>query len=139
MRLRFVGFAGFVAGIGVLAASGACVQVGDSLGQTCLTNEDCFSGYCSQQQCVSAPPLLDAEAKGDSPADAVVESAPGDASPDSVAEAAADAPRDGLSDAVGSGDATSDVGASDVSASDVSAEAASDASADVRLDVAEGG
>lgn len=132
MRLRFVGFAGFVAGIGVLAASGACVKNGDSLGESCLTSEDCFSGYCVQQLCVSAPPLLDAQVKGDAPVDAIVESAAGDASPDSMADGApTDARRDGVSDAMpeGSADVTSDVGA----------EAAPDASADVGLDVAEGG
>jgi hypothetical protein len=139
MRLRFVGLAGFAAGMAVLAASGGCVKNGASLGEACLTNEDCFSGYCAQQLCVSAPPLLDAEAKGDAPVDAIVESGPGDASPDSTADGATtDAPRDGVSDAVpeGSSDVASDV-ASDVSVSDVSA--APDASADVRLDVAEGG
>jgi hypothetical protein len=145
MRLRFVGFAGFVAGIVVLAASGGCVKNDASLGEACLTSEDCFSGYCAQQICVSGPPLLDAQAKGDAPADAVVESAAGDATADSTADGAAtDAPRDGVSDAVpeGSADVVSDVGASDVSASDVSTSdgsAAPDASADVRLDVAEGG
>jgi hypothetical protein len=32
-----------------------------------LTDQDCFSGSCSQQICVAAAPVLDAEATGDSP------------------------------------------------------------------------
>ncbi len=37
------------------------MKVGDGLGQSCLTDEDCFSGYCAEQICVAAPVVFDAE------------------------------------------------------------------------------
>jgi hypothetical protein len=70
-------------GAAALAASGACTKSGASLGQSCLTDQDCFSGSCSQQICVAAAPVLDAEAKGDSPA--VVVDASGDGAGDAGA------------------------------------------------------
>lgn len=128
--------------LGAVAASEACVKSGFSLGQSCLTDEDCFSGYCAQQICVAAPPLLDAEATGDAPAqptkDAATDAAvDGDAS---RADAVGDAPRD-----VG-GDNAAETAVADVAIeatadapADVASESAADARADVRLDAADGG
>jgi hypothetical protein len=48
----------FGAAVGIVA----CAETRRSLGEACLKNEDCLSGICSDQQCASAPPLLDAEA-----------------------------------------------------------------------------
>jgi hypothetical protein len=94
-RLALVAWPALGLGVAVLAASGACVQSGASLGQSCLTDQDCFSGQCSQQKCVSAGPLLDAEATGDPPS-----TPPGEASTDGSGEASTDgAPTDGAVDA----------------------------------------
>ncbi len=119
--LRATGFVALAAFTATVAASGGCVKIGDSLGQSCLTNEDCFSGYCAQQICVSAPPLLDAEVKGDAPADRSAEAATGDAGGDadaSAPEAGADSSRDATSDALpeSSADAAGGEGGSDAPA-----------------------
>jgi len=89
------------------ALGGGCTQIQRGLGESCLKDQDCLSGVCSQLACVAAPPLLDgavtvptasAEAGGrDATVDAAVaeasleSSSPGDAAP---------APSDALADSV---------------------------------------
>jgi hypothetical protein len=138
----------------LVALDGACVKTGDSLGQSCLSNEDCFSGYCAGQICVSAPPVLDAEAMGDSAAsgsdaadDATGEAAPpGDVSAES---SAVDSPLVDRAGDASDASAPADAAGTDADASSsadgyladgsIPAEAGADAPADVRLDVADGG
>jgi hypothetical protein len=72
----------FGAAVGIVA----CAETRRSLGEACLKNEDCLSGICSDQQCASAPPLLDAEAPA---IDAAPEAAAVDAAPEAAVDAAA--------------------------------------------------
>jgi hypothetical protein len=132
-------------------AFGGCVKVGDSLGQSCLSDEDCFSGHCIEQTCVSAPPLLDGEAQG-SGDDASSDGSPGLDAP--TESSALDAPLVDSADA-GATDAAADAhdASSDAGAADAAGEggfdgstgeaggsdAAQDAPDDVRLDVTAGG
>lgn len=60
----------------IVSGSGACVRTGASLGQSCLKDDDCFSGHCASMICVPAAPELSADAaEGDS----TVADAPGSA------------------------------------------------------------
>jgi hypothetical protein len=44
---------------GFLALTTHCSETQRSLGDPCLRNADCLSGYCAGQQCVSAPNVFD--------------------------------------------------------------------------------
>jgi hypothetical protein len=151
---------GLLAGAVVLGpAFAGCVGTGASLGQSCLTNEDCFSGYCAMRVCVAAPTFIDAEVEADGattddgpPADAPLaadgsDSSPasdaaGDAQPDAAEtgsdgaapDADASTPVDAPGSTDGAGDATSDSTTDGAGA----VEAGQDAPADVRLDVGGG-
>jgi hypothetical protein len=48
----------------------ACAETRRSLGGSCLKDDDCLSGICADQECTSAPPLLDAEPPATVAADA---------------------------------------------------------------------
>jgi hypothetical protein len=91
--------------------AGACTSPKFSNGESCLKDEDCVSGTCSQLVCAAAPPLTDLEAdaapeaapSSDATSDtaslpeaapeATPEAAP-EAAPEAVAEASADATED---------------------------------------------
>jgi hypothetical protein len=45
---------GFIA----VVSSARCANVDRGLGEACLRDEDCLSGVCAGQVCVSAPPVL---------------------------------------------------------------------------------
>lgn len=148
-----------LATIAVLASvQSACVKTGASLGQACLSNEDCFSGQCAGQLCVSAAPTLDAEAEGDGEApgsDGAVDALPPDAADaPAVPDAASDSTSpdangeggDGAAPADGSHDASLEAAdaSADETGPDGSPDAAGttegglDAPTDVQLDVAGG-
>ena len=71
--------------------SGACTKLPGSLGASCLKDQDCQSGVCSQLACAPSPPLLDAEVPNpDGSSDATADgtsTVPGD-------DGSADAPPD---------------------------------------------
>jgi hypothetical protein len=53
-----------------------CAVEERTLGAACVKGEDCLSGICSDQVCVAAPPLLDAEPPFDAgPVEGSVEAA----------------------------------------------------------------
>lgn len=66
----------------VLGVAGACTETLRPNGQSCLKNNDCLSGVCSNFVCVAEPPLLDAEVNGDGSLDATGGGEAGDAPSD---------------------------------------------------------
>ncbi|HEX3772028.1 MAG TPA: hypothetical protein VHV30_14230 [Polyangiaceae bacterium] len=68
-----------------LALASACQELGGSIGDDCLKDQDCQSGVCSELHCAAQAPLLDAAyvPPGDATLDAPLESG---------AEGGADAP-----------------------------------------------
>jgi hypothetical protein len=57
-----------------IGASGGCTDLPGGLGASCLKNQDCQSGVCSELVCAAAPPLLDAQfMPGDGSADATLD------------------------------------------------------------------
>jgi hypothetical protein len=59
----------------VALALGACQPTQRSNGESCISDEDCLSGVCVQNQCTNVTPFLDAETDAP-PSDATT---PGDA------------------------------------------------------------
>jgi hypothetical protein len=127
------------------AVSGSCADSRSSLGERCLTDEDCLSGICAQQLCASASPIQDGSTNGvaapqeDSPAGASTDTGPSSDSPvDVLADAAADQSASDAGRETGV-DATADVAdaapeALSDAATDAPAEAPADAAADAPAD-----
>jgi hypothetical protein len=92
-----------------------------SLGAACVKGEDCLSGFCSDQICVAAPPLLDADVSvSDGAIEAAIDAATDSAKPHPDARPdAPDAPPDAIVEA--------STDASDVAAEVTSDHAATDA------------
>lgn len=84
--------------------AGGCADTRRSIGESCLKDQDCVSGTCSQLVCVAAPPTTGVMADADS--GVVAEAGEGEAAADTGG--GADAPT--ASDAGGSGEAASDGG-----------------------------
>lgn len=95
-RVRFVVR---VLALGACLAAGVahCAETRRAVGEQCLKDEDCLSGVCAAQECIAAPPLLEAEPplaieageSSDAPSDTLLvpmeaarESAAPEASPD---------------------------------------------------------
>jgi hypothetical protein len=127
----------------VVSGSGACVRTGASLGQSCLKDDDCFSGHCTAQICVRAAPELSADAaEGDS----MVADSPGSAdapgTDDGPAEGSVGSTDGGSGDAVATdaeasvpADATDGPSGTDAADANGSTDAAGDgASSDAKLD-----
>lgn len=55
--MRYVQFALFALIAVVSASASACGETRRPIGDECLRNDDCLSGFCSARSCVSAPPL----------------------------------------------------------------------------------
>jgi hypothetical protein len=153
------GTASLVALVGlwiVVSASGGCVRTGASLGQSCLKDDDCFSGHCAAMLCVAAAPELSSDAaEGDStvadapgPADGPsADDAPSEVSEGSIDGGAGDAlatdadasvPAD-ATDGPSAPDATDGPGSTGADASpdatsDAPPDAPADAAADAHLD-----
>ncbi|MGH7434654.1 MAG: hypothetical protein ACRENE_03190 [Polyangiaceae bacterium] len=107
---RVVSFVASAAVCVVLSGSGACVQTGASLGQHCLKDDDCFSGHCAAQICVSSAPELGADAaEGDSTLADAPGSVEGSTTDDGPSESS-DASPDGAGP--GDGSVTADADAS---------------------------
>ncbi len=70
-----------------MAATG-CQLTTRSLGESCLKDQDCLSGICSQLTCAAAPPLLQNIPPGSTPEAGTVPEA---AVPDATTEAATEA------------------------------------------------
>jgi hypothetical protein len=82
-----------VLALGLFVGSLALVECQNddrSLGQGCVKDEDCTSGYCSGQVCVAAPPTFDGEA----PASDAEGDGGGSDAPPADAKRPSDAPRD---------------------------------------------
>lgn len=107
----------------VLALAAACSVSRRANGEACLKDEDCVSGICSSQVCVSAPTLLDAAVDAEAGPPTV------DAS-DGATDGATDAPADTgmVKDSSAPKDAPHEAadGATDDSASSDSGDAAAD-------------
>ena len=48
-----------IAALALLTVAVACTETRRSLGEDCLKDDDCLSGFCSQLQCSAPPQLLD--------------------------------------------------------------------------------
>jgi hypothetical protein len=51
--------------VAAVAVAAACSLSSRAVGEACIKDQDCLSGFCVQSQCQAAPPLLDAEVDGD--------------------------------------------------------------------------
>jgi hypothetical protein len=87
--------------LGEVAFGGAaCTSAKFANGESCLKDEDCSSGICSQLVCAAAPPLTNVEADAspvaseaaavDVTAEVAPEAAPAEAAAESGAESGAD-------------------------------------------------
>jgi hypothetical protein len=86
--------------LGEVAFGGAaCTSAKFANGESCLKDEDCSSGICSQLVCAASPPLTNveadatpeaSEAAADGAADVAPETAPAEAAAESGAESGAD-------------------------------------------------
>jgi hypothetical protein len=92
-----------------------------SLGAACVKGEDCLSGFCADQVCVAAPPLLDGEPPlGDGAIEASMEAAIDASKP--LPDAHPDAHPDARVDAAGEGSDGPPEAASDHATTDVTTE-----------------
>ena len=136
--MAWLGPIGLAAGL-----AGACSQLRVPLGDDCLKDEDCLSGFCAQLHCVAAPPLLDAEpepAVGDAGADAAAPAdgmapAPDATEADGGPDTGPDAPA--ADSGAGVADATTD--AIDEGVPDASGEGSSDMPVDAHADGGDAG
>jgi hypothetical protein len=51
--------------VAAVAVAVACTPASRSNGESCIKDQDCLSGVCSQTVCVAAPNYIDAEVNGD--------------------------------------------------------------------------
>jgi hypothetical protein len=75
-----------------IGLAGACTDLPGGLGASCIKDQDCQSGVCTQLLCAAVPPYLDAQVQvPEAGADATIEgsTAPAD---DGAADTATDAP-----------------------------------------------
>ncbi len=123
---------GLVFVVAILAGvSGSCADSRVSLGESCLKDDDCLSGICTEQRCATAPPLLDGAASETDASGEVTE----DAATDSAASG--DSPFDVAADERGAnvvGEAGGDAARDADAAADAVTEAPTDAPADGRAD-----
>jgi hypothetical protein len=67
----------WLAGIGGIAGVVvACVELKGSLGASCLKDEDCQSGVCTQLKCAAQPSVLELDAGADAAGDATTDAPP---------------------------------------------------------------
>jgi hypothetical protein len=90
--------------VAVLASAVACTETERANGESCLKDQDCLSGICSQLRCAAQPMLLDGAPAA--PADAADTSSPPGPSPDAGADDSAGGAGDGPAEAVAEGDGT---------------------------------
>jgi hypothetical protein len=62
-QARSIAFA--VIAVTSVAIAAACSLSSRANGEACIKDQDCLSGFCVQNACQAAPPLLDAEVNGD--------------------------------------------------------------------------
>ncbi len=121
-----------------IGLAGACTQLPGGLGASCIKDQDCQSGVCTQLVCAAVPPYLDAQASlPEAGADATVDGSTPVTGDDGSAEDVTDAPvanEAALPDAASPIDSSTEDGPVETSTQDAPDDAHPDASVDAPAD-----